>query len=258
MEVKIDNICNEKNLKNISVILKQSQITALIGSNDSGVTDLLNIVSRQKEPMSGTVTIIDSKNSKDEVKISYLNLDFKKHFFNINIYEDIKLNTDKINEENLTELMSLFKLDKTLLYKNYSELSSGELKKFALISVLIQDKDIILLDNPTVFLDRRSIQTLIKILRKERAKNKIILINSEDSNFLLEVCDRVIVFYNNKILIDDTKYNILENKKILDKIDMDIPNVLDFRNKLLEIKDIKLDYRDNINDLIKDIYRNAR
>ena len=41
----------------------------------------------------------------------------------------------------------------------------------------------------------------------------------------------------------------------MNKIDFEIPNIIKFQKKVLELKGVKLSNRDNINDLIKDIYR---
>ena len=51
--------------------------------------------------------------------------------------------------------------------------------------------------------------------------------------------------------------NFFGNKKIMNRLKMDVSWVLKFKNKVLEMKKIKLNNRDHVNDLLKDIYRNA-
>lgn len=259
MELKLDNINNILNLN-----FKSNEITSIIGKNGSGKTDILNIIYGFKEIQEGNLkfgkNIINNEKKIKEFRknISYLTEDFNNQLFNINIKEDIKYGLDNFDKEKLNELLKLFSLDEEILSKNYSELSSGEIKKILLISAILKDSKIILLDNPTSNLDNKSIQSLIKILKRLKRKDKLIIIVSYDSDFLLQVSDRVIVIDNKKVILDGKKFDILSNEKILNKIHLDVPSVIRFENRVLQLKNIKLGYRDNINDLIKDIYRNAK
>ena len=65
----------------------------------------------------------------------------------------------------------------------------------------------------------------------------------------MKIFDEIIKF--------DNKYEFFDKKKILSKINIDIPDIIKFKNILLKEKNIKLNNQDNINDLIKEIYRNA-
>ena len=56
----------------------------------------------------------------------------------------------------------------------------------------------------------------------------------------------------------DVKYKIFKLNSLLKKANQQMPNVSLIEKKVLEIKNKKLGNRDNINDLIKDIYRNAK
>ena len=77
-----------------------------------------------------------------------------------------------------------------------------------------------------------------------------------DSDFLLRIADSFIILDNGKVINSIDKYNIFTDTQILDRVGMSVPSVLDFKMKA-NLKKIKLMYRDNIDDLIKDVYRNA-
>ena len=265
MEIKLDNVCT-RNLTNINTEFLKNQITSLIGSNDSGKNELLNVIYGLEKILSGTIKYgrktINMSSKKSEVDlikkdIYFLKEDYTKMLFNINIREDIKFYVDKYNEDKLLELLKLFNLDDSILEKNYLELSNSEIKKILLIIGLIIDLKVIILDNPTIGLDNKSIQTLIKQLKKIKRENKIIIIASHNTNFLLEISDTITVLNDNKIIEKGSKFEILSNEYLLNKINLKLPNVINFVNKVKQLKNIKLSYKDNINDLIKEIFRHA-
>ena len=120
------------------------------------------------------------------------------------------------------------------------------------------DSKIIILENPTLGLDTKTTQTLVKCLKKLKREEKNIIITSYNTDFLLEVSDRIVVLDNKKIIEDGNKFDILSNKKVLNKVNLNVPNIIQFIDKVKELKNIKISYRDNINDLIKDVFRYAK
>jgi len=121
-----------------------------------------------------------------------------------------------------------------------------------------QNKKIILLDNPNTGLDYKSKETLINLLKREKRNGKTIIITSLDENFLLRVSDTVAIIYNGKVLIYDDKYKILEKEKVLEKVNMKVPNILRIQKRIKDTKNIEFRYKNNINDLLKDVCKNEK
>lgn len=261
MEIELKNIKNEL-FSNVNLNIKENEITSIIGKNSSGKTFLLDILYGLNFKYDGTI-IVNNKELNNKTKINirndifYLMDDFEKLLFSINIYEDIKYVVDKIDNQKLDELLKQFGLDKTILDKSYLEISISEKKKILLVIAFLSDKKILLLDNPTLYLDYKSKQNLIKLLKRKRLET-IILIASMDTDFLLNISDKVIAINNNKLILYSNKYEIFENKTLLNKIGVKQPNICDFIYEVKSRKNIKLPHRDNINDLLKDVYRNAK
>lgn len=267
MAVKFIGLKYENLFKNINLELKENQIISIIGKNGSGKTTFLNLIYGLNLNFEGKI-VIDRKNIHDKIKskdlgtirkkMFYLKQDYQNQLFNINILEDIKYIKSNLSSNRLDELLKNFNLNKEILDRNYFELSDGEKKKILLILMLVKNSKIVLLDDPTSGLDQKSINSLIKILKKEKRDGKIIIIASQDYEFLLSVTDKVLVLYNGKIIEYQNKYDLFDNHELLNICGLNKPNVLLFRELVLRKKKIKLVYRDNINDLIKDVYRSAK
>lgn len=262
LDVKYKDVFN-----NLTLQINKNQITSVLGKNRSGKTTFLNLIYGLDQNFEGKITIgkktFNSNTKKRDIEklrleISYLIQDYQKQLFNVNILEDIKYGLDNINFNILEELMRNLGLDEKILKKSYFEISDGEKKKILLIKMLIRDSKIILLDDPTNGLDQKGINALVKLLKKEKRREKIILITSQDSEFLIRISDKILVIENNRLIEYDNKYEFFNNQSILNNCKISVPNILEFRQKVLNKKNVKLVYRDNINDLLKDIYRNVK
>lgn len=74
---------------------------------------------------------------------------------------------------NYEKYLELFNMDKTQLI---SSLSKGNKQKVALIQLLMEDRDLYILDEPTNGLDQESINILVKLLKEKNKKGKTIIV----------------------------------------------------------------------------------
>lgn len=251
---------NLKNYKDENISFTKNEINSIIGINENSKNSILNLVCEfQKKEDSKIENNVDENIEKTKSKsyVFWLKENYSNMLFNINIKEDIKFYLDNYNKEELEELLKIFELDSKILGKTYIELSSSEIRKILLIIGFLLPVKILIIENPTLNLDVKSRQILIKILKRQK-REKTIILTSHNENFLLEVSDNVIVFDDDKLIKAGNKFEILRDEKLLNKTNLEVPNVVRFINKVKQLKNIKLGYRDNINDLIKDIYRYAK
>lgn len=256
MEVKFDRVIFEERTNEFNYSLKENEILGVINGN---LSNLFN-----KKILSGKIVCNDiflDKSLGLKKLNRYMNL---AHFcrnnienlYSINIMDYINKYIKKVNGAKLYELFKYFKLDKSILEKSYIDLSTSEKKKVTLIIALMIENKIVVFEDPTSYLDYKSQEVLINELKRLK-RNKIIVIYTNDTEFLLKTCENILVIDSYKYVIGD-KFNILSNEVLLNKSLVKVPDLIMFINKVRNSKNIKLNYSDNINDTIKDVYRNVR
>tara|TARA_B110000459_G_scaffold154922_1_gene169349 strand:- start:1507 stop:1812 length:306 start_codon:yes stop_codon:yes gene_type:complete len=87
--------------------------------------------------------------------------------------------------------------------ENGVKLSHGQKQRLLLVRLLYENKEILILDEPTSSLDEKNIIKLKKIL-KDLKKDNTIIITSHNKN-MLEVCDKAFLVADNKIEITSVK-----------------------------------------------------
>lgn len=272
MEVTFNNVSYDKILKDINLKFEKEKIIGIIGKSGSGKTTLVEMIDALVYPTSGEV-IVGKHIIKNKVKIKDINdLRFnvglvfensEEQLFNNTVYDEIafamkqfKYKLDKIDER-VKDALKMVNLSEKYLQQDPFKLSSGEMKKVAIASVLAFNPEILILDEPWVSLDSKSKKNLLRIIRTLKNRyNKTIIIVSNDSELIHKIVDYVYVINDGTIVKEGKKYEVF--KEDLSNYGIKIPKIIEFSNLVLEKKKIKLGYRDEINDLIKDIYRNVK
>ena len=122
--------------------------------------------------------------------------------------------------------------------------------------MLVCNPKLYILDEPFMNLDYSSKKKIVKLFRMMKLKyGKTFVIASSDTNVALELADEVIGLKNGKIVFQGNKFDLFTNHELLSKANILEPKIVKFTNLVKNTKGINLGYRDDINDLMKDIYR---
>jgi ATP-binding cassette subfamily F protein 3 len=241
--------------------INNSDKIALVGSNGSGKSTILKLISNSIEPTDGTI------NKKKNIKVGYLPQEFI-NTSSVSLFEEVrsslkyiidiekqdsflhsKLNSisnDQEKEkilssldevENLKHLHSYYTIDseikKVLVGLGFSEndfkrkvteFSGGWQMRIELSKILLGKNDLLMMDEPTNHLDIESLQWLISFLQ---SYNGALLLVSHDKFFLNKLTNRTLELYNKAVTFFNGNYD----KYLLFKKERDIQLKAAFANQ---------------------------
>ena len=206
--ITIDNVCknykSKKALDNVSLSIKQGELFGLLGVNGAGKTTLIKILCGLTRKTSGTITINNFNLDKEIDKIKEIidispqetsvanNLTVKE---NLEFFANIYNNNDG---KTINEIIDIFNLNE-VLNQRAKTLSGGYKRRLSIAIALISKPRILFLDEPTLGLDvfaRRELWNIIKKLQK----NITIILTSHYLEEIENLCDRVAILSNGKVL----------------------------------------------------------
>ena len=194
-------------LKNIDLIIKPNQITAITGKNGSGKSTLVNLIVKQYMPDSGEI-LLDKKNIQNINTSSYLNhvsvLTQNTFLFNLSIRENLNLiNRNKKEQEEICKLLGINQCIKklpngmdTIIEESNTNLSGGEKRLLSLARTLLKKAKIIILDEVDSSLDRKTTIHIKNILLKLKEDHTIIIITHKKE--MIKIADQIIHLDNGK------------------------------------------------------------
>ena len=202
-------------VNNISFSLREGEILGLLGPNGAGKTTTIDILLGVTKPTSGKITIFNLPFEENRVQIlkqmnfsaAYINLPWSLKVWE-NLYTFARLYEVDGFKEKVQKLMKEFKLY-NLKDKPTDSLSSGQLTRLYLCKAFINNPRLLLLDEPTAFLDPDVADLMRKYILKEvKTKKTSILFTSHNMAEVTEICDRVIFLNRGKIIAKDTPINL--------------------------------------------------
>lgn len=191
----------KKALNGISFQIEPGHIIGLIGSNGSGKSTTLKLISGLIRPTRGTV-LVDGEIANRRIcsKVSYLSeLDSYYSFFTVKETVDFYDQTfSDFNRKKAEEMLDFMKLDRNQKVKHLSKGNRGRLK---IVAALARDVPYILMDEPLSGLDpmvRQSIvRSLISFIDLER---QTVVLTTHELQEIEPLLDTVILIKNGEIL----------------------------------------------------------
>lgn len=240
-------------LDNVSFKVKRNKKIALIGDNGCGKSSLLKeFIKNNNESIK-----INSK-----VKVGYFaqnqdSLNFKK-----SILDNIK-EVSSFDETFIRINLNLFGFKGDEVYKKIEVLSGGEKVKVALCKLILEDNNLLILDEPTNYLDITSMEALEKSLI---STEKTMIIATHDRIFINKVCDYIVEIKERGLSEFNGNLKEYEKAKVVVKINkeeqIDKNKILILENKIIHIVSMicmennqarKLQYEKEYEDLLKEI-----
>ena len=266
MEIVLSDI-SVGNFKKLNMCIFDAKVTAIIGDNASGKSIIGEVLSTLRKPDNGKFIIdknvLDLKRQDVDYNrlrfdIGYVVQNTDITFFERTVEEhmayQLSVYNYKKSKKRIIDSLKMVGLDSSFINRKIKTLSDSERFMVALATTLSINPKVLVLDDPTCFLDESKKGNLYKLIKLMKLKyNKTIVILSNDTDFILRVADYIYVLNNNKILIHGNKYDVLTSSK-LKNTNINIPDIIKFQKMFENKTKIKLEYRNNVNDLIKDIY----
>ncbi len=183
---------------NLSFDVQPGEIFGLLGPNGAGKTTSIRMILDIFEPDSGKIEILGGPMSEEKKnQVGYLPEER-------GLYQEIPLERcltflatlKGMDERNVSNKLKAY-LERFDLYQyrnsKVKELSKGMQQKAQLITTLVHDPDIVIIDEPFTSLDPINTEMVKDLLEQKRDEGKAIIMSTHQMNQVEELCDRILL-----------------------------------------------------------------
>ena len=201
-----------KAVDNLSLTIKRGEIYGLLGPNGAGKTTTILMMLGLTEPSAGSVTVCGYNATSNPVavkkKVGYMpdNMGF---YDGMNALDNLvyigRLNgiQESTVRKRAIEMMDLVGLTQAM-YKKAGTYSRGMKQRLGLAEVLIKQPEVIIMDEPTLGIDPAGVSAFLSLIRQlSNQQNITVLLSSHHLNQVQQVCDRVGIFVEGRLLASD-------------------------------------------------------
>ncbi len=226
MTLRTENltVCHGTNkvLDGVSLTLPAGKAIALLGPNGCGKSTLLNCFSRLLTPQSGGVFLGDSAiNTLSSRQLARRLALLPQHHLTpegITVQELVSYGRNpwlslwgRLSVEDNTRVHDAMNQTRIqyLADRRLTDLSGGQRQRAFLAMVLAQDTPVVLLDEPTTYLDINHQVELMRLMGELRAQGKTVVAVLHDLNQASRYCDHLVVMANGHIMAQGTPEEVM-------------------------------------------------
>lgn len=188
--IRGENINKEldgKNIfKNLNFQIENNSKIAIVGRNASGKSILLDMIINREEGI----------HIEEGIKIGYFNQEMTQLKEDQSLIDNI-MSTSIYDLDFVERILDRFLIDKSQYNKLLSEFSSGEIVKIYFTKIILSDIDVLILDEPTIYLDILGLEFMEELLRYYKGS---LILASHDRRFIENIVDKTYIIKNQKLV----------------------------------------------------------
>ena len=214
-------------LQNVSFSIGKGEMVSIVGRNGAGKSTLSKLICGFEIQDSGEI-YLNGKDLKDEnirrraKHIGYVMQNPNQMISKTMIYDEVAM---ALQGSGLTEEQIREKVEDTLKvcglypFRNWpvSALSFGQKKRVTIASVLVQDPELILLDEPTAGQDFRHYTDIMEFLQGLNTRGVTVVMITHDMHLMLEYTPRALVFCDGQLIADRSASAVLCDPELIER-----------------------------------------
>ncbi|HEY8463899.1 MAG TPA: ABC transporter ATP-binding protein [Bacillota bacterium] len=212
------------------------ETVGLIGPNGAGKSCLLRCLAGLLTPFSGAVALENA--NTDSAPVGLIIQEPEQLFFANTVLEEVAYaltvrgRTVAAARETVERVLGKVGFEGDLKSSPF-RLSGGQQRRVALASILVMDPELLLLDEPTIGMDRKGLAVLRNLITAYRCRHRITIIVSHDLDFLYPQVDRYLVLKAGKLIADFKKAEFPSYVGLLNENQIGLPEMLKLRQRKL-------------------------
>lgn len=215
-------------VSNITIEVSPGEIIALIGPNGAGKSTILNTITRQLEKLSGKIYIKEKEDrlvNGEELSTVMSMVTTKRITPQLMSAREVvatgrypytgRLGILSSNDwEKVDEAIALVDA-KEVADNDFSKLSDGQRQRIMLARAICQEPEIMILDEPTSFLDIQFKVDILSIIKKmAKRENIAVVLSIHDLEFVEALADKVVAINDGKVVAVGVPKEIVTSKII--------------------------------------------
>ncbi len=230
--LEVKNLCfgynkGQHTLQNVSFSIGKGEMVSIVGRNGAGKSTLSKLICGFETQDSGEI-YLNGKDLKEEnirrraKHIGYVMQNPNQMISKTMIYDEVAM---ALQGSGMTDEQIREKVEDTLKvcglypFRNWpvSALSFGQKKRVTIASVLVQDPELILLDEPTAGQDFRHYTDIMEFLQGLNARGVTVVMITHDMHLMLEYTPRALVFCEGQLIADRSASAVLCDPELIER-----------------------------------------
>ncbi|MFC1709588.1 ABC transporter ATP-binding protein [Candidatus Omnitrophota bacterium] len=219
------NKVNVAAVDNLTLQINKGEIFAFLGPNAAGKTTTIKMLIGFTKPTSGEIRLFGKKFSPQDIeikkRIGYLpeSPEISGYY---RVYELLQFYCEIFNipKQKQKELIKQI-LDEVGIYDQKKEcvknLSMGQKRCLGLAIALINNPELLLLDEPTVYMDPLIIEKIRNLLLKLKGKGTTIFMSSHILSEVEKICDRFAIIKQGRLLEEGATHELKKHMSLEDE-----------------------------------------
>ena len=227
----------KENLSDISFSVSQGEMVSIVGKNGAGKSTLAKLLCGFVKQDNGIITLKGTDLANHTIKeracfIGYVMQNPNQMISKPMIFDEVamSLRLKGLPEEEVKEkVYKSLKICGLYQFRNWpiNALSYGQKKRVTIASILVQEPEIIILDEPTAGQDFRHYTEIMEFLRELNERGITVLMITHDMHLMLEYTERSLVFSEGHMIADTTPAKLFSDTALLKRASLKETSLFD-------------------------------